>query len=135
MKRTFCDKCGDEIKENADWVFGKEICPICSGIISDWLNNKTSILDLAAAAEDDKEDQPVITDPECCGDCYECTHCSQMHCDPAKNEAIIVCRHYKKKLYFEPGDIMVGSPTPLKFKEYGEASFPDCHGYSEEELE
>lgn len=128
MKKTFCDKCGDEIKVDSEYVFGKELCPVCAEIISDWLEGKT--LELGHKTED----KPIITDPECCGDCYKCMH-FHTHGDPVERKAIVACRHYKKRLYFELGDIMVGSVTPLTFKDYGEEMYPNCHGYSEEELE
>lgn len=118
MKKTFCDKCGDEIKVDSEWVFGKELCPVCAEVIQDWLDGKT--LELGC----ETEDKPIITDPECCGECFKCTH-FLTHDDPVERKAIVACRHYKKRLYFELGDIMVGSVTPLTFKDYGEAMFPE----------
>ena len=118
MKKSFCDKCGDEIKVDSEYILGKELCPVCTEIISDWLEGKT--LELGC----ETEDKPIITNPECCGDCYKCTH-FDTHGDPIEMKTIVACMHYKKKLYFELGDIMVGSVTPLTFKDYGEAFYSD----------
>ena len=99
-----------------------DICPKCMMELEGWLENNEFPTNCEPEAE--TEDKPTITDPECCGDCYKCTH-FHTHGDPIERKSIVACMHYKKKLYFELGDITVGSVTPLTFKDYGEALFPD----------
>jgi hypothetical protein len=33
MRKTFCDKCGDEITENVIMVFNHEVCPKCANAV------------------------------------------------------------------------------------------------------
>ena len=125
MKKTFCDKCGDEIKVDSEWVFGKELCPVCAEVIRDWLDGKT--LELGC----ETEDEPVITDPECCGVCRGCKH-SYSSRNEFDRTIIIGCLHYHKRLRYsfdEPCETI----TPETFKEHGEEIYSNSHEYSEEE--
>lgn len=124
MKKSFCDKCGDEIKVDSEWVFGKELCPVCSGIIRDWLDGKT--LELGC----ETEDKPIITDPECCGVCLGCKYGHTAYSVSVRT-IIIECRHYHKRIV-QSYDIPYESITPEAFKTRGEDIILDCHGYSEE---
>lgn len=127
MKKSFCDKCGDEIKVDSEYVFGYELCPVCAEVISDWLEGKT--LEIGSEVKD----EPIITDPECCGDCRDCKH-SYKSANEFDRTTIIGCLHYHKRLVY-PLDEPCKTITPETFKEHGEEMYPNCHGYSEEELE
>jgi hypothetical protein len=112
MKKSFCDKCGDEIKVDSEYVFGHELCPVCSGIIRDWLEGKT--LELGC----ETEDKPIITDPECCGVCRGCKH-SYGSRNEIDRMIIIGCLHYHKRIV-QSYDIPYESITPEAFKTRGE---------------
>jgi len=125
MKKTFCDKCGDEIKVDSEWVFGKELCPVCAEVIRDWLDGKT--LELGC----ETEDKPVIIDPECCGVCRGCKH-SYGSRNEFDRTIIIGCLHYHKRLRYS-FDESCETITPETFKEHGEEIYSDSNGYSEED--
>lgn len=131
MRKTFCDKCGDENKVDSEWVFGKELCPVCAEVIRDWLDGKTLELSDISKAEDRLPDKPVITDPECCGVCRGCKH-SYSSRNEIDRTIIIGCLHYHKRLRYsfdEPCETI----TPETFKEHGEETYSNSHEYSEEE--
>ena len=125
MRKTFCDKCGDENKVDSEWVFGKELCPVCAEVIRDWLDGKT--LELGC----ETEDKPVLTDPECCGDCRGCKH-SYGSRNEFDRTIIIGCLHYHKRLRYS-FDESCETITPEIFKERGEDIYSNSHEYSEEE--
>lgn len=37
MKKIFCDKCGDEIKVEVEYIYGRELCPKCVKALIKWL--------------------------------------------------------------------------------------------------
>lgn len=47
MRKTFCDKCGNEITEDVTMVFDYELCPECVKAVKDFITNtsKISIMD------------------------------------------------------------------------------------------
>lgn len=47
MRKTFCDKCGKEIKTDVEMVFGYELCSECAKAIDDFItySSKPSTMD------------------------------------------------------------------------------------------
>ena len=47
MKKTFCDKCGDEITEDVTMVFNHELCPKCANAVDTFITRspRTSTMD------------------------------------------------------------------------------------------
>ena len=44
MEKHFCDRCEREIKGDAEWIFGKELCEDCCEKIEYFINNPDTII-------------------------------------------------------------------------------------------
>ena len=41
MRKTFCDKCGNEITEDVTMVFNHELCPECANAVDDFITHSS----------------------------------------------------------------------------------------------